>query len=371
MDKAARALLPSYEALRAVNVLLHHVDKKDVDRISVVVSGERYRAHMEDRTLRLSLPVSGDGQTADILRAVHKDLGWDVRGALRHIQYHAPYLLFLPEDFGAINVILHERMAGLGDVVFVANAAQIFSAAFPGKKVRLIFHSADDFLLAAETKIIRGLNPDLARQQIDGFEVINASGSSRRVYGEGKHGGWPSDSAWAGIQEGIVHKNDVSVVYALGGTEKEILATDLVRYGGKAGAQLHVYEVGFESLIQRPLEQGEAHLGFGPDEVGAAPVAPVSKDIYSKKYPRINERIRQERRRILQKFPHWQALDTVLRQENLERTVASEWGFLYAHQSHSVKKYFEIFERARPRRVLSPQGHDILYYVRPQRQGCP
>ncbi|MDD5575002.1 MAG: LOG family protein, partial [Candidatus Omnitrophica bacterium] len=264
------------------------------------------------------------------------------------IQYHAPYLLFLPKDFGAINVILHERMAGLGDVVFVANAAQIFSAAFPGKKVRLIFHRADDFLLAAETKILKGLNPDLMRQQIDGVEVINASGNSRDVYGEGlRPGSSRFDNAWPSIQDGIIGKDDVSVVYALGGTEKEILGYDLARYGGRARAQLYVYEVGFESLIQKPLEQGEAHLGFGPDEVGAPPVSPVSKDIYSKKYPRINERIRQERRRILQKFPHWQALDTVLRQENLERTVASEWGFLYVHQGHSVKKYFEIFERAR------------------------
>jgi hypothetical protein len=119
--------------------------------------------------------------------------------------------LFLPQDFGAINVILHERMAGLGDVVFVANAAQIFSAAFPDKKVRLIFHRADDFLLAVETKILKGLNPELARQQIDGVEVINASGSSCRVYGEARHLGSPYlDNAWFDIQDGIIDETDVS-----------------------------------------------------------------------------------------------------------------------------------------------------------------
>ncbi|MDD5538265.1 MAG: LOG family protein, partial [Candidatus Omnitrophica bacterium] len=363
IDKAARVLLPSYETLRAVNVILHHADIKNINRIAVVASGESYRAQVEDRTLRLFLPGAGDDGTINIFRAVQRDLGWDLRDALRHIQYHAPHLLALPDDFGAINVILHARMAGLGDVVFVANAAQIFATAFPDKKVRLIFHQADDFLLAVETKIIKGLNPELKRQQIDGVEVINASGSGRRVYGEGRRPGSPYlDNAWSDIQDGIVGENDVSVVYALGGTEKEIHGYDLTRYGGKARAQLYVYELGFESLIQKPLEHGEAHLGFGPDEAGAAPVSPVSKDIYSKKYPRISERIRQERRRIIQKFTAWQVLDTTLGQKDLERTVASEWGFLYVHQGQSVGRYFGIFERARSQDA-SYRRKDTTFFI--------
>jgi hypothetical protein len=286
----------------------------------------------------------------DVLTFLTNDLRWDFSEALREIQSQYPYLLLDNDDFGAINIIIHERMAGLGDLVFIGNTGQVFSTIFPNKKIRLIFHSEADFKLVCETKILKGLDPDKPRQYTWGMEVINAEvyGKEKALQNKDSFSG-VEGMPWYQAQQDIIDENDISIVYALGGTPKEVLQNsyNYRLYAGKSKVTLFIHELGFSSLTRDPLSSGDVHLGFAGNEVGMPPVSPVSERIYAKKYPRETKRIQKERERILEKFPGYELLNDILKQKNLERTIRSEWGFLYAHEGASVRRYFTTFERAR------------------------
>jgi len=349
IEQSARVFLPYTKILTAVNILLNHEKINEIKKIKVNFEGHDDSAILRNGTLNISFQNPEQLSTIEVLNVFRHDLGWDFTQAIKNLEIRAAHLLLDAGDFDAVNIILHERLAGLGDLVFVSNAGQVFSKIMPHKTIRVIFHSDADFQLMCSTKILKGLDPKKLIQKTGGIEIINA-----QAYGEQKHAGnrlsfGIENQPWYRAQQDIIGENDVSLVYALGGGHKEVMqSSHLFReYAGKAKMTIFIHELGFSSHIQNPLSAGEVHFGFGKDDVGMPPVSPVSEIIYAKKYPRINQNIQSERRRIIKKINGWEVLDSVLGQNNLEKTIASEWGFLYAHRELSVTHYFETFEKAR------------------------
>ncbi len=349
IEYSARAFLPYTRILTAMNILLRHRNIEKVKKIKVTFEGHDDSAILKDGILNISFQSPEQLSTSEVLRVFKDDLGWDLVPSIKEIEQRYPYLLSDINDFDAINIIIHERLAGLGDLVFVSNAGQIFSKIMPRKKIRVIFHSNDDLQLGCSTKILKGLDPNKAIQQIGGMEIINAEAYAMENFNVGRKVFGVEGQPWYLAQEDIIGENDISLVYALAGTPKEVMAdTHKFRaYAGKAKAVMFVHELGFSSLNQDPLSTGDIHFGFGDDQVGMAPVSPVNEMIYEKKYPRVDKQIQSERRRIIKKIMGWNELNTVLGQSDLEKTIASEWGFLYAHNDRSITKYFKTFQRAR------------------------
>ena len=120
--------------------------------------------------------------------------------------------------------------------------------------------------------------------------------------------------SWYMAQEEIIGKNDISFIYALGGTAKEVMKDSYLfnMYAGKTKAALFVYELGFSSLTRDPLLHGDIHFGFGEDDVGMPLVSPVNETIYAKKYPGVNKQIQAERKRIIKKISGWDKLNTLI-----------------------------------------------------------
>ena len=349
IEYSARAFLPYSNILTAVNILLKHENIEQVKKIRVVFEGHDDSAVLKDGILRISFQAPEQLSTIEVLQVFMEDLGWDFTAAIEEIERQYPFLLVNSDEFDAINVIIHERLAGLGDLVFISNAGQVFSKIMPHKVVRVIFHKDEDFKLVCSTKILKGLDPNKAFQKTGGIEIINAEAFGKARIGSDERSFGIEGEAWYIAQNEIIGENDISFVYALAGTPKEVLQNSykLRQYAGKAKASLFVHELGFSSLNQNPLLNGDIHFGFGDDEVGMPPISHVSEKIYAKKYPRVDKRIQSERRRIIKKIMGWVELNTVLRQTNLQKTIASEWGFLYAHRDRSIGKYFEAFQRAR------------------------
>lgn len=349
IEQSARVFLPYTKILTAVNILLNHEKIGMIKKIKVDFEGHDDSAILKDGILRISFQAPEQLSTSEVLNVFTHDLGWDFTQAIKDLAIRSAHLLLDSNDFDAINIIIHERLAGLGDLVFVSNAGQVFSKIMPNKTIRVIFHSNADFQLVCSTKILKGLDPRKAIQKTGGIEIINAQSYGEEKLTKERPLFGVESQPWYKAQQEIIGENDVSIVYALEGTPKELMQASymLKHYAGKAKMALFVHELGFSSLIRDPLASGEIHFGFGKDEVGMPPVSPVSEIIYAKKYPRINQNIQSERKRIIRKISGWKILDTVLKQENLERTIASEWGFLYAHRELSVGHYFQAFEKAR------------------------
>ncbi|MFH2137461.1 MAG: hypothetical protein ABII88_02995 [Candidatus Omnitrophota bacterium] len=349
LEQTARIFLPYENVLMAVNILMKHDNIKKIEKVKIDLQSGMTKAAIDKETLILSFSSLEDLSTIDVLRTFQRDLGWNISDAVKSILYGFPYVLLDSNEYDAINIVLHRRFAGMGDLVFVANTGQVLKTIFPHKPVRIIFHSNEDFQLVCKAKLLKGLNSTLERQTVEGMEIINAEAYGSKHFQIPAATPWQDHSAWETAQESIIGKNDVSIVYALGHTEKEVAQNSglFKRYGGKVKTHILVHELGFQSPYQNPLNTGDAHLGFGTEEIGLPPVSPVSKYIYQQKYPRVNKKIRQERKRIIQKFPGWEILDTMLGQEQLSRTIASEWGFLYAHEALSAEHYFKTFEHSR------------------------
>ena len=349
IDQSARVFLPYTKILKAVNILLAHKKISNVQKIEINFEGTDDSAKLRKGVLKLSFQSPEQLTTEEVLRVFRRDLGWDFKDAIKDITFKYKYLLLDSDDFEAINLIIHSRLAGLGDLVFIGNLGQVYAKLFPGKTIRLLFHTNEDFRLVCQTKILKGLDPDKAWQKTGGMEVINAELYGKEKFGAKKMAFGIESEPWYVAQDKIISENDVSIVYALGGTPKEVMQNShiLRMYAGKSKSAIFVHELGFESLSRDPLSEGNAHLGFGDDDIGMPPVSPISESIYARKYPRVDEKIRQERRRIIEKFMGWDQLNSILEQKDLDKTIDSEWGFLYAHNNSSVKRYFSAFERAR------------------------
>lgn len=349
IEYSARAFLPYVEMLRAVNILLKHENISKVEKLRVNFEAHEDSAILEDGVLNIRIQMPEQITTIEMLKIFIDGLGWNFEKAIKEVALEYPFLLASSDQFDAINIIIHERLAGLGDLVFICNSGQIFSRMLPHKTIRLIFHSDDDFKLVCKTKLLKGLDPDNAYQMTGGMEIINAHKLGADIPKESKNNFGLENENWHRAQKDIVGQNDISLVYALGGTPKEIMNQGyrLRMFAGDVKVKLFVYELGFSSLMRDPLSSGEIHLGFGKDDIGMPPVSPVSEIIYAKKYPRIDKKIQAERKRIIKKFSGWEGLNSVSNQKDLEKTIASEWGFLYAHMQQSVKNYFETFQSAR------------------------
>jgi len=349
IENSARIFLPHTELLKAINILLAHEDIANVKAIAVDFHAGKNFAVIKDGMLEIGVTSAENLDAIGVLAMLKQQLGWDFINAIAGIKNKFPYLLLSDKDFGAINVIIHKRMAGLGDLVFVANTAQVLRKALPGKKIRIILHSDADFRLMCATKLLMGLNPQLAVQEVeDGIEVVNAEKAglehmppSRMEFGLEQY-------PWYWAQENIIKENDVSIVYAIDETPKAVFENRryFQYYAGKAKTRIFMHEVGFPSLTQNPLAYGDAHLGFGEYNIGMSPVSPKSKELYSRKYPRVDKDIQSERSRIIKKLEGWEVLDRALGQNNLDVTIASEWGFLYSHESGTIRRYFDTFGKS-------------------------
>lgn len=348
-ELSARFLLPHTELLKAVNILLAHENIGVVKSIIVDYGAEKNSAYLKDGILTINAASVVGLSAADILGLLTQSLGWDFETTLMKIKEKFPYLLLSDKDFGVLNIILHKRMAGLGDLVFVVNTAQAFHQALPNKKIRLILHNNDDFLLIKTTKLLKNLNTDLAIQEIEGgIEVVNADKLGTECMPAEKERFGIQQNPWYWAQEKLIKDDDVSIVYALDSTPKDAFQNRhyFQAYAGKARTHIFMYELGFSSLVQNPLESGDAHLGFGKDKIGMPPVSPVVKALYSRKYPREDKAIQKRREIIIKSFEGWQELNSALKQKDLDVTVASEWGFLYSYESGTIKRYFDVFKES-------------------------
>ncbi|HBG61480.1 MAG TPA: hypothetical protein DDX37_06595, partial [Candidatus Omnitrophica bacterium] len=367
IDETALHLLPYSKLLIAVNILLKHENSAKINKVSVDFKARHDAVFIRGGVLYIRIVDVRTATMENILDKFSKELRWDLTSAIRSIGYGQYHLLLDADCFAAINVIIHSRMAGLGDLVFVVNTAQVLRLAFPDKVVRLVFHKSEDFKLVCTTKILKGLDPEKADQIAEDIYVVDAEAYGLKKYGDPEKTMWPtvSTSAWYRTQQDMFNKDDVSIIYALGATEKDIYQSSqaIREYAGPVEAHIKIFEVGFEAMTMNPISAGEGHLGFTENSIGMPPVSPVGKTIYGSKYPRDKGRIRIERARIIKKFPGWQILNKVLGQTNLERTVASEWGFMYAHEASSPEKYFGIFERARKKYPEFGQGDKTIFVM--------
>jgi ubiquinone/menaquinone biosynthesis C-methylase UbiE/tetratricopeptide (TPR) repeat protein len=355
----AKLLLPYRNILSAINILLFCKEIENVDKVVINLT-ESYGVKLEKNVLEISCPRQA--KIVEILETVESNLGFNIKEALEDINAKAPYLLISPDDFKAINIILPQRMAGLGDLVFVANAGQVLRQIFPDKEIRIIFYNLGDFKLACRIKLLKGLNPQASDQNVEGLRFIDLLRYFKKRHPEEPENPFILEKQlWYKAQKEIIGKEDVSIVYALGPTIEEINSERLKRQCGEAKVKIYVYELGFKSPFQNPLQVGDAHLGFGEDEIGLPPVSPVTSKIYSQRYSKSKEEILEERRRILQKFTNWQLLNEILKQDNLIRSINSKWGFLYCHIPQTVEAYFRIFENVRNHPKYAPV--DTIFFI--------
>ncbi|MBU1995772.1 MAG: 4-alpha-glucanotransferase [Candidatus Omnitrophica bacterium] len=367
LNETAYNLLPYTTLLVAVNILLKYEKSAGINKIEVDFKARHDSVFVREGVLYIRVVKVKSANLETILEKFSKGLGWDFEKTINSFGYDKSYLMLDSNNFAAINVIIHSRMAGLGDLVFVVNTAQVLRLAFPDKVIRLVFHKEEDFNLVCTTKILKGLDPEKSDQIAENIYVVNAERYGIEHYGVPEKTMWPSmeTQPWYRTQKDIFNKNDVSIIYALGGTEKDIHQNSqaIREYAGPVDSYIKVFEVGFEAMSQNPIAHGSAHLGFNEDAVGLPPVSPVGKTIYGSKYPRDRGRIHVERARIIKKFPGWQVLNKALGQTNLERTVASEWGFMYAHEARSAEKYLGIFERARKKYADFGEGDKTIFVM--------
>ncbi len=227
------------------------------------------------------------------------------------------------EDFGGINVILHRRLAGMGDLIFVLNAAFNLKRKYPGKEVRAIFHSEDDYNIVGSQNLAKGFDASKDAQTIDGVRFVKAD--------EGK-------------AKGLIGSDDVSLVYMLfqSGDHVDSTTKDACKgYGGKAKTTLLVEEFGRTPRLTNPVDHGELYFGFERGFVGLPPISPHFME-YVESVASMNalEKL-AERRRVLGRLPGVEKLALV------ERIAKAKWGFQYSHEDYSTRKYFDAFERAR------------------------
>ena len=114
-DRFLLQLKDHTEILAAVNALTFTPQVIDQIRtITVVIGPLLEKAWVKDD--RLVIFVDENKQdSGSVLSTVEHHLGWDIDKTFESaLPYNQRHLVFSVNDFGAINVILHERMAGMG-----------------------------------------------------------------------------------------------------------------------------------------------------------------------------------------------------------------------------------------------------------------
>ncbi len=329
-------LMDNLRVLKAVNTVLANDIASQLNVIEVNVNAsEDLCCYKNNEVLSMAFK-----STSDPMKVMNESLMLDHTKARDLILSKYPFLLVENNTFDAINIILHERMDGMGDLIFPINLAHLLRSRLPEKLIRLIFHSDDDVKKIEEAQLISPIDSKEEFQWIDGIQIINAGKENlqEKMFCEVRN--------WEIIQNKYISSNDVSIVSSLGSDELEVWRniSQYKRQAGVANKKIQIYEMGFNLNPVPLLKNGQGSLGIGKNNLGLPPVSPYVMHLYSKKHYGDSSSILSDRKRILNKFKGW---TNTIGEKAIDRIANSNWGFLYSHMTPSVINYFDVFKYAR------------------------
>ncbi|MFA6358535.1 MAG: phosphoglycerate kinase, partial [Candidatus Omnitrophota bacterium] len=225
-------------------------------------------------------------------------------------------------EIPSVTLILPYRLAGAGDVVFMVNTAQKLKQIYPTLPVKVIFLKNDDYVFLSKIKLISNFDNQRNIQRLGGITYINALDSKEKM-------------------EKFIGERDLVILYAIYSDEYIGSDADYFDNIGREGSmKITVHELGRELRWQNPNKAGHYLLGFNKDVLGVPPVAPNFESYVRDCRVKDQNSIFAERAKVLKKIPGYAVL-------NVDETIKSNWGFIYAHYTSEVARYFKAFVLAR------------------------
>jgi ribose-phosphate pyrophosphokinase len=242
-------------------------------------------------------------------------------------EHQAKVRIFVEEEMGrpSIALMLPERLAGAGDIVFMVNAAEKLKQVYPNIPIKVIFHRMEDYVFLNDIKLVSGFDLKKNIQRRGRVTYINAMNNIKEA-------------------NAFVGEHDLVIVYAIYQDLDRYMAVEQYfdyfgpkNYQEARYSRIVVHELGVEL---NPKKHNNFPIGFENDCLGLPPVAP-SFDSYAKQQMRNNkDDIYREKAKILKKIPEYDILD-------IDKTAQSSWGFIYAHTPNSLQTYLDSLIAAR------------------------
>lgn len=247
----------------------------------------------------------------------------------------------------AIALILPQRLAGYGDIVFMVNTAQKLKEMYPDIPIKALFGRDEDYRSLGKIKLVGDFDSDKIIQELDGVIYINAEASQKQV---------DEHIRIRKVNE-FIGRNDLAIIYAVYPDEYDGLESIYFgQFGRDAASRIMIHELGREMVFEDPNKNGDYPLGFNKDSLGLPPAAPNFTRYIKHVRNKDKKGIYEERRNLLRKIPGYDVLEE-------DRIIKGRWGFIYAHTQQDVRKYFKALDRAKQTSDIFDAEPNVIFAI--------